>query len=365
LTELFVPGRLCLLGEHSDWAAGYRTAHPDLERGFCLAAGTDQGLRAHVEPLEGAFEISSALPHGERRGPERLPLERDALEAAARGSGFFRYAAGTAAEVLERHAPGGVRIEITASDLPIRRGLSSSAAVSVLVARAFDRVRELGLDLRGEMELAYAGERRCGSECGRLDQICALGRTASHLTFDGEELEIEPLAPGATFWLLVVDLRRGKDTRRILADLNRCFPDAPGERAEGVRHALGALNADLVRRAREALEAGAAESLGALMREAQQVFDRLVAPACPELAAPRLHRVLDHPATRELGLGGKGVGSQGDGCAQIVCRGPEERARLAGELSGPLDVACLPLTLLRDPPNGGIQPRPGEERHSP
>jgi hypothetical protein len=55
--------------------------------------------------------------------------------------------------------------------------------------------------------------------------------------------------------------------------------------------------------------------------------------------------VLAHPAVRELGWGGKGVGSQGDGCAQIVTRGPEERRRLAERLTADLDVACLPLTL--------------------
>lgn len=37
-------------------------------------------------------------------------------------------------------------------------GFSSSAAVTVLVARAFNRVYDLKLTVRGEMELAYLGE---------------------------------------------------------------------------------------------------------------------------------------------------------------------------------------------------------------
>jgi galactokinase len=32
-TEIFVPGRLCILGEHSDWAAEYRTANPSISFG--------------------------------------------------------------------------------------------------------------------------------------------------------------------------------------------------------------------------------------------------------------------------------------------------------------------------------------------
>lgn len=34
--ELFVPGRICLLGEHSDWAGGFRASNKDLEMGYCM-----------------------------------------------------------------------------------------------------------------------------------------------------------------------------------------------------------------------------------------------------------------------------------------------------------------------------------------
>jgi galactokinase len=342
--ELFVPGRLCLFGEHSDWAGGYRRTHAHLAPGACLVTGTDQGLRARVEPCPGALEIESVLADGQRHGPLRVPLAAEGLEAAARAASFLSYAAGTAAEVVARHRVGGVRLEIR-SDLPHRKGLSSSAAVCVLVARAFSRAHGLGLSVREEMALAYAGERRAGSECGRMDQICAFGRRPVRMHFDAESLEVEPLAPGGIFRLLVVDLRRGKDTRRILAALNACFPDAPGALAAGVRDALGPRNQEIVGRAQRALEAGDAQALGALMTEAQGLFDAQVAPACDELDAPRLHAVLAHPAVAELAHGGKGVGSQGDGCAQLVARGPAERELLSARLERDLGVRCLPLTI--------------------
>ena len=70
-----------------------------------------------------------------------------------------------------------------------------------------------------------------------------------------------------------------------------------------------------------ALRAGDARALGALMREAQARFDRDVAPACPsQLTMPLLHALLDHPPFAPLVWGGKGVGSQGDGTAQVVWR---------------------------------------------
>jgi mevalonate kinase len=292
-------------------------------------------------------EVTTVLPGG-GRSAARWAADVDTLAAAARAGGFFSYAAGVAAEVLARHDVGGIGIDVTEADLPVGKGLSSSAALCVLVARAYGRVHGLGLDTRDEMALAYAGERLAGSACGSMDQVCAFGRRTLLLTFDGPDVAIEPLAPGAVFHFLVVDLRRAKDTRRILDDLNACFPDTPGSLAAGVRDALGPRNAALVAAARSAVVEGDGPRLGSIMRAAQAVFDDLVAPACPELAAPRLHEVLAHPAIGALAWGGKGVGSQGDGSAQILARGAQQRDRLARRLAADLGVACLPLTLRPD-----------------
>src|SRR5690606_41508023 len=55
--------------------------------------------------------------------------------------------------------------------------------------------------------------------------------------------------------------------------------------------------------------------------EAQENFDRYATPACPEeLTAPVLHRTLSYEPLKRHILGGKGVGSQGDGTAQFITR---------------------------------------------
>ena len=41
LIELFVPGRLCLFGEHSDWAGKYRTMNADIVPGAAIVSGTN------------------------------------------------------------------------------------------------------------------------------------------------------------------------------------------------------------------------------------------------------------------------------------------------------------------------------------
>ena len=60
--ELFVPGRLCLFGEHSDWAGGHRRQNPDIEKGFTIVAQTSQGTYARVKEIkEPIIRVKSSL----------------------------------------------------------------------------------------------------------------------------------------------------------------------------------------------------------------------------------------------------------------------------------------------------------------
>ena len=233
MIRLFVPGRLCLFGEHSDWAGGHRRHSPELRPGLCLVSSTDQGLSGSAEAASGVFEMTTVRAGG--AGEElsaSFPLRLDELAKAAAAGGYFSYVAGVVAELLSRREVGGVRLRVTASDLPEAKGLSSSAAACVLVARAFNRVHDMGLGVADEMDVAHAGERRAGSDCGRMDQVCALGPAVNLLSFDGEDFRVEELSVGERLHLLVVDLGGSKDTRAILRDLQACYPDTPGPLAE-------------------------------------------------------------------------------------------------------------------------------------
>ncbi len=92
--EIFVPGRLCLFGEHSDWAAEHRRANSELCKGFTIVVGTNQGLYARVETHPRALVIRSTMPDGEVRTSQEIPMEPKALLAEAEAGGFFSYAAG-------------------------------------------------------------------------------------------------------------------------------------------------------------------------------------------------------------------------------------------------------------------------------
>lgn len=345
--RLFVPGRVCLLGEHSDWAGAQRLAEPRIERGFALITGTSQGIHAEAGPHPAALVLRSALSDGTRQGPYLLSIEPEALLKEAERGGFWSYIAGVAYR-MRALAPGvrGLVLDNFKTDLPIRKGLSSSAAMCVLTARAFNQVYALGLTVREEMELAYLGEITTPSRCGRMDQGCAFGARPVLMTFDGDRLETEALVPGGAFHFVIVDLGSRKNTTVILERLQRAFAAPESETGSGLRALLGATNRRIVHAAAAALRAGDAEGLGALLTEAQGLFDRYAVPACPEeLTAPVLHAVLREERLSSHLWGGKGVGSQGDGAAQLLARGPAEQRAVADILKRELGLSSLPLTL--------------------
>jgi UTP-glucose-1-phosphate uridylyltransferase/mevalonate kinase len=344
--KLFVPGRICLLGEHSDWAGGHRRTNAELEKGYTLLTGTNQGIYAEIAPHPTSLVLTSTTPDGERRGPHEIPMEPQALLEEAQQGGFWSYIAGVAYQILTHYHVRGLVIDNYRTDLPIQKGLSSSAAICVLTARAFNRVYDLKMTIRGEMELAYQGEITTPSRCGRMDQGCAFGNRPILMTYDGDHLDVTELQVPEDMYFVIVDLQAQKDTMKILADLNRCFPFAEKKIEEGVQELLGSINKRVVHQAVEALQAGDAERLGALMVEAQELFDRYAKPACPEeLEAPVLHRVLDHEPLKPHVWGGKGVGSQGDGTAQFIARSEADQQAVIEIIERDLKMPCLSLTL--------------------
>jgi UTP-glucose-1-phosphate uridylyltransferase/mevalonate kinase len=344
--KIFVPGRICLFGEHSDWAGGYRRINAEIEKGYTLITGTDQGIYAEVEPHPTSLVLTSTTPDCERCGPYVIPMEPNALLEEAQRGGFWSYVAGVAYQVLTNYHVRGLVIDNYKTDLPIKKGLSSSAAICVLTARAFNRIYDLKLTTRGEMELAYQGEITTPSRCGRMDQGCAFGNRPVLMTFDGDHLQTTELKVGGEMHFVIVDLGAQKDTMEILKRLNKCYPFAETEVEKGVQELLGPINKRIVSQAIEALQVGDARRLGELMIEAQAFFDRYAAPACPEeLTAPVLHHVLNYEPLKPHIWGGKGVGSQGDGTAQFIARSAADQQAVIEIIERDLNLSCLKLTI--------------------
>lgn len=339
--ELFVPGRLCLFGEHSDWAGLHRNINSAIIPGEAIVTGIEEGIYATAEAAD-KFIIESDL------GEETFSCEMDTqlLRKTACEGGYFSYVAGVASYVNEHYSVGGLRIHITKRTLPMKSGLSSSAAICVLTARAFNQIYKLKLNTIGEMNIAFVGEQRTPSRCGRLDQACAFGVTPVHMVFDSNEISVKPIAIKKPLYMVIADLKAGKDTVKILSDLNKCYPFAENDKERAVHEALGADNREYIARADALLQAGDAKGLGELMVEVQANFDKKVAPACPsQLRSPVLHSVLNDENIQKWIYGAKGVGSQGDGTVQLLARDEECQKALIDYLNNERKMGAFPLTL--------------------
>lgn len=343
--NLFVSGRLCLFGEHSDWAGYFTRTNSDITPGAAIVSGIEQGIYAYVEKADN-FRFRTVMNDGSQTDWIEYPLSVKTLKEEAKKGGFFSYVAGVAAYMMEYYDVGGISIDCYKVTLPMKKGLSSSAAVCVMVARAFNILYNLQISVRGEMEAAYRGEIFTPSRCGRLDQACAYGEKPVLMKFDGENLDVERLSVGRNLYWVYADLHGEKDTKKILSNLNACYPYAQNEIAENVQKALGPLNQEIIRDTVDALKRGDAEEIGRLMNRAQSVFDTMVAPACPsELTSPKLHEIMHDRTVAHLALGVKGVGSQGDGTVQMICKGPTEQEKLVEYLNETLGLDAYPFTI--------------------
>ena len=343
--ELFVPGRLCLFGEHTDWAGKYRTMNADIVPGASIVTGIEQGIYAEVEKST-IFEMHSDAPEIVDIWQDfSCRMNETELKGVAKSGSFFSYCAGVASYMLEWYQVGGVKITLKSMTLPMKSGLSSSAAICVLVARAFNMLYHLNLNTLGEMNIAYLGELRTSSRCGRLDQACAFGVKPNLMTFDGDEIEVRTLNVKKHLYWVFADLCAEKNTIKILRDLNKGFPFASNEMEEREQKALGEDNQRIIKLAIDYMANGDAEALGKLMIGAQTLFDQAVAPMCPEeLTSPKLHEVLADPIIKKWTYGGKGVGSQGDGSVQFLAKDADCQQKLIDYMNSQ-GMRAYPLTI--------------------
>ena len=339
--DLFVPGRLCVLGEHSDWAGRYRNVNSKIEKGYAIVTGISVGIYAKVRKADKLFIKNEVT------GQEfTCNMDINELKRIAEEGGYWSYIAGVAQSVKENYDTDGIEVVITKTTIPEKKGLSSSAAICVLIARAFNNIYDLKLNTQGEMNLAYQGEINTPSRCGRLDQACAFGKRPILMTFDGDKINVKSIAVKEPLHFVFADLNAGKDTIKILSSLNRSYPFPESNLDYSIHEAFGKNNKEIVLKSVEYIENGEIEKFGEMMNQAQNNFDSNVAMACiDELKAPVLHKVLNDEYVCNHSYGRKGVGSQGDGCIQILAKDKDSQQELIEYLDKKLHLTAYELTI--------------------
>jgi galactokinase len=252
--RFFAPGRVNLIGEYTD-----------LVGGLVLPAAIDLGITLRGEP---AAETG---------------LESDHADAGGADAGWQRYVAAVEQELTELGRPDvGIRGSLT-STLPIGAGLSSSAALEVVVALALCAVAEFPLE---PLELAQAARRAehraTGVPCGIMDQAASLlGRAGHALLLDTGTLAYEHVPLPAGLALVVVD----SGVERRLEGTG--YAERKRELEEGhprrLRHVTS--ENERVRATVDALRRDDRAALGRLFRESHESLRDDLEVSTPELDA--------------------------------------------------------------------------------
>lgn len=211
VTELFVeafgttptgvwssPGRVNLIGEHTDYTGGFVMP---------LAIGA----RAFVAVAPRADRLVRGVAQG--RGTEQVML--DDL-SSHHPTGWLGYLAGSAWVAEAENGKGHGWDIALASDVPIGAGLSSSAAITCAVLLAMNALAEWGMSRQALAQLAQQVEHNIGIPCGIMDQTASLLCEAGNVLFmDTRSLEVAQVPWDAPeLALLVTDSR----APHVLAD---------------------------------------------------------------------------------------------------------------------------------------------------
>ncbi len=171
------PGRVNLIGEHTDYNGG-----------FVLPFAIDMDVRMAVLPTDEPRIRITRLDNDESAtiGLDPFP---------PRGDAWHDYIAGTAWSLARHGQPIGGFDGILHSTLPIGSGLSSSAALEVATAWALSAPTS---PAASPLEIAriaqYAENEHVGVMCGLMDQFAsACGVEGSALLFDCRSTEWQPV----------------------------------------------------------------------------------------------------------------------------------------------------------------------------
>lgn len=196
--ELIVraPGRVNLIGEHTDYNDGY-VLPIAIDRSVLIAASVRADRTVRLRAVDFDDQDVFSLSHIEHTQAHR----------------WSNYQRGVASVLLERgfELPGVDMV--FSSDVPIGSGLSSSAAVEVGTAVMWQTLAGFELS-RSELALLCqrAENNFVGVNCGIMDQfISALGQQDAALFIDCRTLDYRPVSLPAHLAVVVMDTakRRG------------------------------------------------------------------------------------------------------------------------------------------------------------
>ena len=319
---VFAPGRVNLIGDHTDYNDGF-VFPVALEIGTFISYSRNNTGQVRARSLN--MEESLERPLDAPAFNDWLDYVLGSLQALARHQGA--------------PLPSGLDLTI-GSTVPTGASVSSSAALEVATLRA--ATQAFGLDLSAETlaQLAQEAENKfVGVNCGLMDQMASsIGTPGSALFFDTMTLEttLEPLPLGYAFLTLHSGLSRQLTSGAYNERRDQCEAAAKAMGVPSLRRAsmaqVDALDAgktqdrarhvvtenERVLKAREALRHGQMDDFGRLMTQSHWSLSRDFQTSTREVDA-LVVSCLDRGA-----LGARITGAGFGGCIVVLVKADEE-----------------------------------------
>jgi galactokinase len=290
------PGRINLIGEHTDYNGG-----------FVFPGAIDKGIMAAIKPAGAGKVRAYAIDLNEQ-------AEFGLMEEDIPAQSWARYIFGICREMIKRGVKVGGFDTAFAGNVPLGAGMSSSAALESTYAFALNELFNGKID---KFELAKAGQATehnyCGVKCGIMDQFASLfGKEGNLIRLDCRSLEYQyfPFDPKGYRLVLLDTLvkhelassaynKRRQSCEAVVAVMQKKYPhvqflrDATLEMLHEVQHEV---SAEDYKRAEyvieeiarvlavsEALEKGDYEIVGQKMYETHYGMSKLYEVSCEEL----------------------------------------------------------------------------------
>ncbi|OJU48848.1 MAG: galactokinase [Bacteroidales bacterium 45-6] len=292
----FSPGRINLIGEHTDYNGG-----------FVLPGAVDKGMLIELKP-NGTDKIRAYSIDLKDYSEFGLNEEDKPAE------GWAKYIFGVVRELAKRGGQTGGFDTVFTGDVPLGAGMSSSAALESAYAYALNDIYSLGIDKKELVKVGQMTEHNyVGVNCGIMDQFASIFGKAGHLIkLDCSNMEYEyvPFNPKGYKVVLLDSVvkhalvgspynERRLSCERVAKELNKKYPEvefvcqANFDQLNSIKDLVDPVDfnraeyavgeAERLRNACEAMTNGDFETVGKMMYGTHWGMSKLYEVSCEEL----------------------------------------------------------------------------------
>ncbi|WP_020532077.1 galactokinase [Flexithrix dorotheae] len=318
------PGRVNLIGEHTDYNKGFvLPASINLEMFFAIAPNASEKCRIFSYDLNESDEFSiKELKESEKR--------------------WNNYIIGVVAQFIKGHYKIGGFDCVFGGQIPIGAGLSSSAALECGIAYALNDLFRLNIDKLTLVKMAQKAEHEFAKvNCGIMDQFSSiLGRENNAIMLDCQNLDNKYIPLNYTDDYALIIINSGVSHFHAISEYNKRIKECQtgvnfiNKKEKRKFNSLRELDLDLIQRykntldpiiykrcqyvieenervleASKALENGDIKKFGALMYQSHEGLKNLFDVSCKELDF-----LVDQTKTNSNVLGARMTGGGFGGC---------------------------------------------------